>query len=324
MKRGIVCFAHIASWFVAMSLGVTGPSAAQTCSVGTPSLAFAPFSPIAGAALTATGTIPVSCTWPLIAYNPNVKVCLILNAGQPLALTQGNGTINFGLYVDPAFASAWGNVASNAIAVTMTRIVLGGTVTQNVNVYARIPAAQTTVPTSGNGNTVYSRTFATADTAIQYAFYGALSTPPACGSAMTSAAGSTFTANVTVINSCTIAATNITFATQSSLASPVDANGLLTVQCTNNDAFRIGLNGGLTGTVTARRLSGMTRMGVTYQLYLDSKHATAWGDGTSGTSMYAGTGTGVVQFIPVYAEVATQITPAAGTYTDTITATIQF
>jgi spore coat protein U-like protein len=297
---------------------------AQTCSVGTPALAFAAFSPISGAALTTTGTIPISCTWPLLGGNPNVKLCLALNASQPLTLTNAGNAINFGLFTDPAFSNAWGTAASSVIALTMTRPVLGGTLTQNVSIYGKIAAAQTTVPTSGSSNTVYTRTFTSGDMSLQYASYAALAPAPACGSAMTAVPGTPFSANVTVINNCTIAAANITFATQSALTSPVNSTGQLMIQCTANDAYAVSLSGGLLGTVTSRNMSGLTGASVSYQLYLDSGYATIWGDGTSGTSQLAGIGTGIVQFIPIYARVPSQSTPAPGVYTDTVTATIQF
>ncbi|VVD65991.1 Csu type fimbrial protein [Pandoraea fibrosis] len=306
-------------------LGLLSAAAlAQTCALGTPTLAFSAFSPISGAALPATGTIPVSCTWPIVGGNPNVKVCLALNASQPLSLTNAGNAITFGLFTDPAYSNAWGTATSSVIAITLARPLLGGTLTQNVNVYGKIAAAQTTVPTSGSSNTVYTRVFATGDMSLQYASYGALSPAPACGSAMTAVPGTPFNANVTVINNCTIAAANITFATQSALSSPVTSTGQITVQCTQNDAYRVSLSGGLLGTVTSRSMTGVTGSSVSYQLYLDSGYATIWGDGTSGTSQLTGVGSGLVQFIPIYARVPAQSTPAPGVYTDTVTATIEF
>ncbi|VVD92517.1 secreted pili protein involved in motility and biofilm formation [Pandoraea eparura] len=307
----------------AFALGCT-LAQAQTCSVGAPTLAFAAFSPISGAALSATGTIPVSCTWPLLGGSPNVKLCLALNASQPLTLTHDGNAIHFGLFIDPSFANAWGSGPSQAIALSMTRNILGGTVTQNINVYGRIAAGQTTVPTTGSSNTVYTRAFSSVDTNLQYAPYGALSPAPDCGSAMTTVPGTPFSTNVSVINNCTIAATHITFATQSTLDRPVTGAGQLMVQCTQNDAYRVSLSGGQRGTVTARYMTGLTGTNVGYQLYLDSGYATIWGDGSSGTSLLSGIGTGLVQFIPIYARVPSQSTPAPGVYTDTVTATIQF
>ncbi|PTE00398.1 Csu type fimbrial protein [Pandoraea apista] len=310
-------------WATGLTL-LSAAAQAQTCSLGTPMLAFPAFSPISGAALTATGTIPVSCTWPLLGGNPNVKACLALNASQPLSLSNAGNAITFGLFTDSAFSNTWGTAPSSAIAITMTRPLLGGTLTQNVNFYGRIAAAQTTVPTSGSSNTVYTRVFTSGEMSLQYASYGLLSPAPACGSAMTAAPGTPFNAGVTVINNCTIAAANITFATQSALTRPVAGAGQLTVQCTNNDAFRVSLSAGLLGTVTSRSMTGPTGSRVSYQLYLDSGYATIWGDGTSGTSQLSAVGTGIVQFIPIYALVPSQSTPAPGIYTDSVTATIQF
>ena len=63
---------------------------------------------------------------------------------------------------------------------------------------------------------------------------------------------------------------------------------------------------------------------VNYQLYTDSARSIPWGDGTAGTSMVTGTGSGNAQTINVYGQVPAQATPAPGSYSDTITATIVF
>ena len=72
----------------------------------------------------------------------------------------------------------------------------------------------------------------------------------------------------------------------------------------------------------------MTRSGgseqVRYQLYQNASYSTPWGDGTSGAMPVTGTGTGVSQAITVYARVLPQTTPSAGSYTDTIIATITY
>jgi len=60
-----------------------------------------------------------------------------------------------------------------------------------------------------------------------------------------------------------------------------------------------------------------------FQLYSDSAHTQVWGN-TIGTNTVTGTGTGTAQTLTVYGRVPQQSTPAAGTYTSTITATITF
>jgi spore coat protein U-like protein len=143
---------------------------------------------------------------------------------------------------------------------------------------------------------------------------------------LTSSSGTfAFSANANVVNNCNISATSVAFGATGVLASALSATGSITAQCTNGDSFRIALNGGASGNVAAR---AMQRSGggasVGYQLYLDAAHGSAWGDGTGGTATATGTGTGAQQVFTVYGQVPAQTTPAPGSYSDTITATISF
>jgi spore coat protein U-like protein len=134
-----------------------------------------------------------------------------------------------------------------------------------------------------------------------------------------------FTASATVINDCTITTTNVAFTATGVLSAALNATGSISTSCTNGDAFEIALNGGSSGNVAARQMQRSGGGGaVNYQLYLDPTRLTAWGDGTAGTSMATGTGSGNQQVITVYGQVPAQTTPAPGSYSDTITATISF
>ena len=62
---------------------------------------------------------------------------------------------------------------------------------------------------------------------------------------------------------------------------------------------------------------------VTYSLYSDSGRTTVWGN-TVGTNTVAGVGNGASQSYTVYGRVPAQTTPAAATYTDTITVTVTY
>jgi spore coat protein U-like protein len=109
------------------------------------------------------------------------------------------------------------------------------------------------------------------------------------------------------------------------LKSALSASSSITTRCTNGDSWRIALNGGSSGNVAARQMQRVGGGGaVNYQLYSDSSFTTAWGDGTGGTSMVTGTGTGNQQVISVFGRVPAQTTPQPGNYSDTITATITF
>ena len=103
----------------------------------------------------------------------------------------------------------------------------------------------------------------------------------------------------------------------------VNQTSTIQVQCTNTTPYNIGLNAGTaTGaTVTTRK---MTNGGATvgYALYSNAGMTTNWGN-TVGTDTVSGTGNGAQPYT-VYGQVPAQSTPAAGTYTDTITVTVTY
>jgi spore coat protein U-like protein len=97
------------------------------------------------------------------------------------------------------------------------------------------------------------------------------------------------------------------------------------VRCVNNDAFQIALSGGtVANSVTARKMkptSGSER--ISYQLS-QTLDGVIWGDGTGGTTVYSGTGSGSSVGITIYGSVPAQTTPTPGDYKDTVTATVVF
>ncbi|MFM0738885.1 spore coat U domain-containing protein [Paraburkholderia xenovorans] len=298
-------------------------ASAQTCTATPSALNFGNVSPIALGAVGATGTIAVSCTWTLISLAPNAQVCLNMGGTTPRYLTSGTNQMQYGLYQDAAYSVPWGSTAlgGTPISVILSKPLLGTTASASVTFYGQIAANQPTVPTTGNESTVYSQLLS--QTSLNYGYY--LLGPPGCAALTTSDGSFGFTASATVVNNCLISATNIAFAATGVLNSALTASGAITARCTNGDAYRIALNGGTSGNVAARQMQRTGGGGaVNYQLYLDSGYASAWGDGTSGTTMVTGTGTGNATSINVYGRVPAQTTPMPGNYIDTITATISF
>ncbi|MCP3715490.1 spore coat U domain-containing protein [Paraburkholderia sp. CNPSo 3281] len=306
-------------------LGLPGRVSAQTCSASASAVSFGSVSPISRSAVSATGTVSVTCTWPAITFTPNVRVCLNLGGTSPRGLVNGSNQMQYDLYQDSAHSLAWGSIyyGTTPIPLTLTKPAAGTTATQSVTIYGLIAGSQPTVPTVGNSSTTYTQSFGGTTTSINYGFY--LFGEPACAS-LTAAGGSfPFSVSATIVNNCNITATNVSFATSSVLTNALSAAGSITAQCTNGDAYRIALNGGTSGNVAARQMQRSGGGGVVnYQLYTDSAHTTAWGDGTAGTTMETGTGSGNQQVISVYGVVPEQTTPAPGSYSDTITATISF
>ena len=298
-------------------------ASAQTCNASPSALSFGNVSPIGLSAVSATGSVTVQCTWPAITLTPSVQVCLNMGGTTPRYLSIGSNQLQYGLYQDAAHSLAWGSSALGTapISLTLTKPVSGTTASATVNFYGQITANQPTVPTTGNASTSYAQTLS--QTSLTYGFF--LLFEPGCAALTTSAGTFGFTVTATVINNCQISATNVAFTSTGVLNSALNATGAITARCTNGDAFRIALSSGSSGNVAARQMQRSGGGGtVNYQLFTDSSYTSAWGDGTAGTTMATGTGSGNAVSINVYGRVPAQNTPIPGSYSDTITATITF
>ena len=143
------------------------------------------------------------------------------------------------------------------------------------------------------------------------------------------AATTTGTLNVsgTVVASCTLTTTPVNFGTSipSPLVANVDATGTITATCSNSVPYAIALSAGsgAGASVAVRRLTSGANT-LNYALYRDSARTLLWGDGTLGTGMQAGTGTGAAQSITVFGRIPTGQAPAIGAYADSVTVTITF
>lgn len=306
-------------------LGLSGHASAQSCSATASTISFGSVSPISRNAVSATATVSVTCTWPTVTLTPNAQVCLNLVGTSPRNLANGTNQMQYDLYQDSAHSLAWGSIYSGTtpISLTLTKPTLGTSATQAVTIYGQIASNQPNVPTVGNSSTTYTQSFSGTQTSINDGFY--LIGAPSCASLTSTAGTFPFDVTATVINNCNISATNVSFAATGVLGTALNATGTITAQCTNGDAYQIALDGGSSGNLAARQMQRSGGGGaVNYQLYVDSAHTTAWGDGTGGTAMVTGTGSGNQQGINVYGVVPAQNTPAPGSYSDTITATISF
>ncbi|MCA8493250.1 Csu type fimbrial protein [Burkholderia arboris] len=320
MKIVLLLVLALAAW-----CGVPRHAQAETCTATASTVSFGSVSPISLAPVTATGTVSITCTWSAVSLTPNVLVCLNLGGTSPRSLVNGANAMQYDLYLDGGHSVAWGSVYSGTTpaSVTLAKPALGTSASATVTIYGQITSNQPTVPTTGNNTTTYSQTFGGNTTSLNAGFY--LLGAPTCASLTTSNGTFPFSATANVINNCNISATNVSFGTASVLSGTLTATGSITAQCTNGDAWKIALDGGSTGNVTAR---GMQRSGgggtINYGLYTDAARSIAWGDGTGGSSTATGVGTGTSQVVTVYGAVPAQTTPAPGNYSDKITATISF
>lgn len=135
----------------------------------------------------------------------------------------------------------------------------------------------------------------------------------------------TFGVSATVINQCTTSATSLAFGNYDPTSNTdTTTTNTITVTCTLNDSYTIALNGGTTsgGTITQRKMiTGSDTLN--YNIYQNSGHTTLWGDGTTGSTV-SGTGSGSAQNITAYGIIPKLQVIPSGSYTDTITVTVNF
>ena len=133
----------------------------------------------------------------------------------------------------------------------------------------------------------------------------------------------TVTVAITVLSSCTIAVSNLTFGNYSVAA--LNVNTSVNITCTNSTPYQVGLDAGSgTGaTVSQRKLNSGTSNTLNYSLYQDPAKTIVWGT-TAGTNTVSGTGTGYPQSITVYGNIPANQVAAYGAYSDTIVATVYF
>ncbi|VWC90110.1 Csu type fimbrial protein [Burkholderia lata] len=320
MRFALLLFVAFAMW-----CGVPHDARAESCTATASTVSFGSVSPISRASVAATGTVSITCTWSAITLTPSVLVCLNLGGTSPRSLVNGTNAMQYDLFLDGGHSVAWGSIYSGTTpaSVTLVKPALGTSASATVTIYGQITSNQPTVPTTGNSTTTYSQTFGGNTTSINAGFY--LLGAPSCASLTASNGTFPFSATANVVNNCNISATNVSFGTASVLSGALAATGSITAQCTNGDAWKIALNGGSSGSVTARQMQRSGGGGtIGYGLYTDAARSIAWGDGTGGSSTVTGVGTGTSQVVTVYGAVPAQTTPAPGNYSDTITATISF
>jgi len=125
---------------------------------------------------------------------------------------------------------------------------------------------------------------------------------------------------------CTIGATGVSFGTYDVFsAAPLDSTGSVSFLCTGNASVTVTLDKGGAPTFDPRRmLKGSEAL--TYNLYLDAARTQVWGDGTGVSKVYVNPDPRNNRTITVtiFGRVPAQQDVTAGSYSDIITATINF
>jgi spore coat protein U-like protein len=159
---------------------------------------------------------------------------------------------------------------------------------------------------------------------ILAACYGA---PAGSATATTSLA-----VTATVAASCTIAASPLDFGGYDPIiahaATPLDGTGTVAVTCITGFSATITLgqgvnpDGGSSDTTPLRRMTDGASNYLSYSLYQDASRSTLWGN-TAGTGLTV-TGTGLADSRTVYGRLSAGQNVPAGSYSDTVIATVTF
>ena len=327
MNRRSISLLALCLGLAAAALGTSAEPAhaALSCNFSITDASFGSVDLTANATYDTTATFTANCSGG--SGNSVVRVCPNIGAGgggsgtgDPRLMLSGGNQLSYNLYQDGSRTVVWGSYLWSFTSYTPPTIDItldgSGNGSANRTIYARISAGQQALPPGsyssifGGGDTQIAYNSATAGTCAQIGTTNATSAP--------------FTAGASYSATCTISATTLDFGTTGVLAAAVNGTSTLTTTCSATTPYNVGLNGGNAGASdpTQRKMSKAGEQ-VTYGLYRDSARNQAWGD-TIGTNTASATGTGSGQTSTVYGRVPAQTTPSAGTYSDTIVATVTY
>ena len=150
--------------------------------------------------------------------------------------------------------------------------------------------------------------------------------------ATTSVSAATATANLgvsaTVTNNCTISTTALAFGSYDPVAAnastDLDGTGAVAVACTKGTTATVGLGLGSNASGSTRRMSDGAGNFLTYELYQDSGHVTVWGNAGAGLLSPAAAPSKAARNFTVYGQVVSNQDVTAGSYSDTVVATVNF
>ncbi|MGH6617112.1 Csu type fimbrial protein [Sphingomonas sp.] len=136
----------------------------------------------------------------------------------------------------------------------------------------------------------------------------------------------TFPVTATVLKACVVSANPLPFGNYDPTATtPVDATTTLSVLCTVGTSFTVGLNAGTASgaTVTTRRMTNGANT-LSYALYQEAARTNNWGNTPGTDTPLATTAPILPTTLTVYGRLPASQNVPAGSYTDTITVTVNY
>lgn len=299
-----------------------GPASAQSCSVSLTGPNFGVVDLTANTVYDTQQSYTISCTGGTAGQT--LRLCPNLGAGSggangsnaPRLLADGANTLGYNLYTNSTRTSVWGSYAGGGNPPEHLITLDGnGDGSTSGTMYASLFSGQQTAPT---GN--YASTFSGAPNASLSWAVDTGQTCPAIGAS--NATAFSFTVSASYVPTCSVAGGTMDFGNIISLSSPIDATAGVSATCSAGTPYTVAMGDGLasTGSMQRRMSHGADRM--TYGLYKDVSRSSAWG--SAGANRSSATGSGNAQPFTVYGRIPSQVTPPAGTYTDTVVVTVSY
>lgn len=146
------------------------------------------------------------------------------------------------------------------------------------------------------------------------------------------ASAATATANLgvsaTVTNNCTISTAALAFGSYDPVVAHASANldgtGTVIVACTKGATATIGLALGSNASGSVRRMKDSGTNYITYELYQDAGRTTVWGTAGAGLLSTGAAPSKAARNFTVYGRVPANQDVPAGSYNDTVVATVNF
>ncbi|QNP50064.1 Csu type fimbrial protein [Diaphorobacter aerolatus] len=281
------------------------------------------------------GSIAVKCSseWTDFWSNRNVAVCLSIGTGsasaswepRQMALngTRGAASLNFQILNSDNvfFGSAY---KPRPVVISSLQVPGRGGTSQTVTIPMRGLISSTQMPATMAPGT-YRSSFGGSNTLLAVSS-PTIGTPADCSTTTNVDATFPFEVSAEVPNFCAISTvSDMQFADVAGIGDTSrNAVANIAVQCTYTTPYKINLtpsNASTNGQGRMALQSGGTDS-VPYSLFQNAARTVAWGNQSS--SNYSGTGSGLVQNVPVYGLVPANLDATPGNYRDSVQVTVTY
>ena len=139
---------------------------------------------------------------------------------------------------------------------------------------------------------------------------------------------STVAADTVVATECSVAVSPLAFGVYdpvvANASAVLDGTATVTLTCTKGAVASVGLDRGLHTSGMTRRLRSGTGDHLTYELHQDATRMMAWGDDLMSMLTLGAATSMAPRYLTVHGRIAGGQDVSGGTYTDSITATVNF